>query len=144
MGMVMSTPSGNTTPLVKVSDQPLVGGAVMVDEVVSAGPGWIVIYTTNANGQPDQPIGHAAVKDGDNLGVMVPVDPTRAQGTLYAQLHADAGTVGTFEYPGADAPVMVGVQMIASTFKITAAQAAGGSCNTCRPSAFHYRLRPGG
>lgn len=126
IGMVMSTPSGNNTPSIKVSDQPLFGGMVMVDEVVSIGPGWIVIYSTNASGQPDQPIGHAAVKDGDNLGVMVPVDPSKAQGTLYAQLHADGGTVGTFEYPGADAPVMVGVQMIASTFKIDAAQAAGG------------------
>jgi predicted lipoprotein with Yx(FWY)xxD motif len=126
MSMVMSTPSGNTTPLVKVSDQPLSGGTIMVDEVISNGPGWIVIYTTNASGQPDQPIGHAAVKDGDNLGVMVEVDPTKVQGTLYAQLHVDAGIVGTFEYPGVDAPIMVGVQMIASTFKITAAQATGG------------------
>ena len=125
-GMAMVTPSGYGSPLVKVSDQPLVNGMVMVDEVVSAGPGWIVIYTTNANGQPDQPIGHAAVKDGDNLGVMVPVDPTMAQGSLYALLHVDAGTIGTFEYPGVDAPVMVGVQMIESTFKITTAQAAGG------------------
>ncbi|HVP20766.1 MAG TPA: hypothetical protein VMS73_02780 [Anaerolineaceae bacterium] len=125
MGMVMTTPSGNVTPLVKVSDQPLAGDAVTVDEVVSAGPGWIVIYTTNANGQPDQPIGHAAVKDGENFNVVVPVDPTKAKGTLYAQLQVDAGTVGVFESPGADAPVMVGVQMIASTFKISA-NAAGG------------------
>jgi predicted lipoprotein with Yx(FWY)xxD motif len=124
-GMVMTTPSGSGSPMVKVSDQSLVNGGVMVDEVVSVGPGWIVIYTTNANGQPDQPIGHAAVKDGDNLSVMVPVDPTLAQGTLYAQLQVDSGTVGTFEYPGVDAPVMVGVQMIASTFKIFAANPTG-------------------
>jgi len=125
MNMVMSTPAGNTTPMVKVSDQPLVGGIVMVNEVVSVGPGWIVIYTTNADGQPDQPIGHAAVKDGDNLGVVVQVDPTKAQGKLYAQLHADVGVVGTFEHPGVDAPVMVGVQMIANTFKIITGQAGG-------------------
>lgn len=126
MGMVMSTPSGNTTPFVKVSDQPLFAGTVMVDEVVSAGPGWIVIYTTNANGQPDQPIGHAAVKDGNNQGVLVQVDTTKAQGTLYTLLHADKGTIGTFEFPGVDEPVMVGVQMIASTFKITSGQATTG------------------
>jgi predicted lipoprotein with Yx(FWY)xxD motif len=126
MGMVMSTPSGNTTQLIKVSDQPINGGAVMVDEVVSAGPGWIVIYTTNANGQPDQPIGYAAVKDGDNQGIMVQVDTTKAQGTLYALLHADKGAIGTFEFPGVDDPVMVGVQMIASTFKITSGQTTTG------------------
>ncbi len=125
-GMVMVTPSVNGSPMVKVSDQPLVNGSVMVDEVFSVGPGWIVIYTTNANGQPDQPIGHTAVKDGDNMGVMVQVDPTMAQGTLYAQLHIDAGTVGTFEFPGPDAPVMMGVQMISGAFKILTGNAAGG------------------
>lgn len=127
MNMVMSTPAGNITPMVKVSDQPLVGGIITVDDVVSVGPGWIVIYTTNASGQPDQPIGHTAVMNGDNQGVKVQVDPSMAQGTLYAQLHVDAGVVGTFEYPGADAPIMAGIQMIASTFKITAsAQATAG------------------
>jgi predicted lipoprotein with Yx(FWY)xxD motif len=123
MGMVMITPSGSMSPVVKVSDQPLVNGTVMVAEVVSDGPGWIVIYTTNVNGQPDQPIGHAPVSDGDNLMVPVTVDPTMAQGTLYAQLHIDSGTVGKFEFPGPDAPVMIGVQMISHTFKIVAAQA---------------------
>jgi predicted lipoprotein with Yx(FWY)xxD motif len=123
--MNMTTPSaGGVVPMVKVSDQALSDGMVAVDEVVSSGPGWIVIYTTNANGQPDQPIGHSAVKDGDNQMVMVPVDPAKAQGTLYAQLQTDQGTVGTFEYPGVDAPVMLGVQMIASTFKILSGQSA--------------------
>jgi predicted lipoprotein with Yx(FWY)xxD motif len=119
MNMVLSTPAGSITPTVKVSDQPLVGSIITVDKVVSVGPGWIVIYTTNTNGQPDQPIGHTAVMDGVNTGVQVQVDPTTAQGTLYALLHVDAGVVGSFEYPGVDAPLMVGVQMIASPFKIT-------------------------
>jgi len=124
----MATPSGSGQGLlVKVSDQALSGDTVMVDEVVSSGPGWIVIYTTDAYGQPDKAIGHAAVKDGDNQMVMVQVDPTKAQGTLYAQLQFDKGTVGTFEYPGADEPAMVGVQMIASTFKILDAQTTGGA-----------------
>ena len=123
--MVMDTPSaGGTDLLVKVSDQPLAGNSVMVEEVVSSGPGWIVIYSTDGYGQPDQPIGHAAVKDGDNQMVMVPVDPKSAQGTLFAQLHVDKGTVGTFEYPGPDAPVMLGAKMIGSAFKITSGQAA--------------------
>jgi predicted lipoprotein with Yx(FWY)xxD motif len=128
--MGMTTPAtGGGTPTLKVSDQALSGGAVTVADVLSSGPGWVVIYSTDAYGQPGEPIGHAAVKDGDNPMVMVPVDPAKAQGTLYAQLHADDGTVGTFEYPGPDAPVMLGVQMIASTFKVLSGQpaAAGGS-----------------
>lgn len=125
--MAMATPAnGNSDLTIKVSDQALVNSSIMVDDVVSSGPGWVVIYTVDAAGQPDQPIGHAAVKDGDNQMVMVPVDPAKAQGTLFAQLHADSGTVGTFEFPGADAPVMVGVQMIGSTFKILSAPANTG------------------
>jgi predicted lipoprotein with Yx(FWY)xxD motif len=136
-GMNMTTPSsGSSNRMVKVSDQALVGGAVTVDEVVSSGPGWIVIYTTDGYGKPVDPIGHAAVHDGDNQMVMVPVDPAKAQGTLYAQLHVDSGTVGTFEYPGPDAPVMVGVQMIGNTFNITSGQPVAGSTtpNVLQPS----------
>jgi predicted lipoprotein with Yx(FWY)xxD motif len=125
MAMAMETPSaGGPTPQIKVSDQSLTGDAVMVDDVISVGPGWIVIYTVDASGQPNQPIGHAAVKDGDNQMVMVQVDPAKAQGTLVAQLHTDKGAIGTFEFPGDDAPIMMGVQMIASTFKITNGQAS--------------------
>jgi predicted lipoprotein with Yx(FWY)xxD motif len=126
--MGMTTPAaGASNPLVKVSDQPLTGSTLLVDEVVSNGPGWIVIYSTDSYGQPSQPIGHAAVHDGDNQMVSVQVDPAQAQGTLIAQLQVDAGTVGTFEYPGADAPVMVGVQMISGTFKVTTGQSAAAS-----------------
>jgi predicted lipoprotein with Yx(FWY)xxD motif len=57
---------------------------------------------------------------------MVQVDTTKAQGTLYAQLHADKGVIGTFEFPGVDEPMMVGVEMIASTFKIITGQAPTG------------------
>ncbi len=129
--MPMTTPSaGTSSPLVKVSDQALVGNSVTVDDVVSSGPGWIVIYTTDAYGSPDQPIGHAPVVDGDNQMVSVSVDPAKAQGTLYAQLQEDKGTVGTYEYPGPDAPVMLGAQMISGTFKITTGQSIGGGSST--------------
>ncbi len=124
---ITGTPAASATvrpaPLLKISDQAIGEGTVMVEKVVSNGPGWVVIYTTKANGQPDQPIGHAAVKDGENSSVMVQVDPNQAKGTLFAQLHADRGTVGTFEFPGPDQPVMVGVQMIGSPFKALDAQA---------------------
>jgi predicted lipoprotein with Yx(FWY)xxD motif len=108
--------------MVRVSDQPLTGSLVHVDDAVSVGPGWVVIYTTTGSGQPDQAIGHAPVVDGDNRNIAVTVDPSMAHGTLIALLQVDAGVIGTYEYPGPDAPVMVGVQMIASTFKITTGQ----------------------
>ncbi len=127
-GMNMETPAGGNVDLsVKVSDQVLNGSSVKVEVAVSSGPGWIVIYTTDSYGKPVDAIGKAAVQDGVNQDVVVEVDPAKATGMLYAQLQADKGTVGTYEYPGADEPVMVGVQMIAGTFKILEGQAGVGA-----------------
>lgn len=114
----MDAPAGKPAPMLKISDQSLKAGMLTVDEVVSSGPGWVVIYTTKPDGKPDRPIGSAAVTDGDNQNVMVPVDTSLADGTLYAQLHVDRGTQGKFEFPGPDEPAMVGLQMISGTFKV--------------------------
>ena len=134
-GMVMETPSSGNTPLVKVSDQPLNNGMIKIDEVFSVGPGWVVIYTINTNGQPDAPVGHAPVKDGDNKDVMVQIDAAKVGGQLYALLHVDRGAVGTFEFPGPDGPVMMGVQMVVGKFTITspAANSANGATEPAPP-----------
>ena len=93
------------TPSVTVADQAITDGMVTVAEVVSQGPGWIVIHA-QADGKPGPIIGYEAVVDGANQDVMVQVDAAAATDTLYAMLHTDAGTVGTFEFPGgADVPV---------------------------------------
>jgi LPXTG-motif cell wall-anchored protein len=39
-------------------------------------------------------------------------------------LHVDAGTVGTYEFPGADTPVRVGDQIVMKRFTVTEAGAA--------------------
>jgi predicted lipoprotein with Yx(FWY)xxD motif len=116
MGMVMATPAPGVIPEVKVSDQTIQNGIVRVDQVVSNGPGWITIYTV-VNDQPDQPLGHAPVQNGNNKNVTVQIDATKATPTLYALLQVDAGTVGVFEFPGPDGAVMLGVRMIARPFK---------------------------
>jgi len=122
----MDTPRPGIQPQVKAVDQTLIdGNKVKIDLVTSSGPGWLVIYTLNDAGQPVQPIGQAPIKDGENRDVTVQVDPSRATGTLYAQLHVDHGQVGTYEFPGPDAPLMLGVAMIASQFDVQAAEGAG-------------------
>jgi predicted lipoprotein with Yx(FWY)xxD motif len=118
-GMVVITPAPSNNPLVKVSDQIPQNGTVKVDNVVSSGPGWIVIYSVT-NGQPDQPIGHSPVHPGDNQNVIVHIDTSKATDPLYAQLHVDTGTIGVFEFPGPDVPVMLGVKMISGMFKNSA------------------------
>jgi predicted lipoprotein with Yx(FWY)xxD motif len=121
--MDMSVPNTGQEVLVRASDQAVTDNQLTIDQVVSAQPGWVVVYTTNAAGQPDQPIGQAPVPAGTSQNVKVGVDPALAKGLMVVQLHADLGQVGTFEFPGVDAPVMVGVQMISSSFKVTENQA---------------------
>jgi LPXTG-motif cell wall-anchored protein len=39
-------------------------------------------------------------------------------------LHIDAGTIGTYEFPGADTPVIVGGNVVMKQITVTAAAAA--------------------
>ncbi|RME87448.1 MAG: hypothetical protein D6770_09365, partial [Anaerolineae bacterium] len=58
------------TPSVTVMDQDIVNGTVTVAEVVSNGPGWIVIHA-QADGKPGPILGYAPVADGVNKNVVV-------------------------------------------------------------------------
>jgi len=113
----------DVTPTVEVSDQAIENGTVTVDRVVSDGPGWIVIHADN-NGAPGIVIGHSAVVDGENLDVVVEIDTAAATETLYAMLHADLGTEGTYEFPGADVPVQVDGQVVTPAFTVTGLEQA--------------------
>jgi len=106
------------TPSVAVAGQAVKDGTVTVAQVVSNGQGWIVIHA-DANGGPGPVTGYAAVKDGANADVVVKIDATRATPVLYAMLHTDAGTVGTYEFPGADKPVVVDGKMVSPPFTVT-------------------------
>ncbi len=89
-----------------------------VQQVVSNGPGWIVIHADN-NGQPGTILGQAPVQDGVNNNIQVQIDQAQSTPTLWAMLHTDAGTVGTFEFPGPDAPVKVNGQIVQQSFQVT-------------------------
>jgi hypothetical protein len=109
-------------PSVTVSDQSLMDGAVTVDKVVSSGPGWIVIHA-DQDGAPGPVLGHTAVSDGENSAVVVELAAEGRTDTLYAMLHTDAGTVGTYEFPGDDGPVSVADQVVVVSFNTTAEEA---------------------
>ena len=106
------------TPSVTVSDQAIEDGTVTVGQVVSDGPGWMVIHA-DQDGAPGPVIGWAAVQDGTNTDVSVEIDTANATQTLYAMLHTDAGEMGTYEFPGADGPVQVEGQVVVQPFAIT-------------------------
>ena len=111
------------TPSVTVADQAIVDGKVTIAQVVSAGPGWLVIHAQK-DGKPGLVLGYSPVKEGENAVVAVKIDAAQATQMLYAMLHTDAGTVGSYEFPGSDGPVLVGGQMVNPAFSITGGLAA--------------------
>ena len=105
-------------PSVTVANQAIVDGKVTIAQVVSAGPGWLVIHAQK-DGKPGTVLGYSPVKEGENTDVVVAIDSAQATDSLYAMLHTDAGTVGTYEFPGADVPVAGDAQVVNPEFKIT-------------------------
>jgi plastocyanin len=99
-------PAAVDEPFVEVADQPLGPDAtVTVESAGVKGPGWVVIHADDGGG-PGPIIGHARLDEGENADVVVEVDPTGLTPTLYAMLHVDAGSRGTFEaVSGTDAPI---------------------------------------
>ncbi|MDR3576062.1 MAG: hypothetical protein P4L50_19525 [Anaerolineaceae bacterium] len=130
------------TPLIKVSNQPVVNGAVKIDEAVSHGPGWVVIYTMQ-NGQPGVPIGHAHLKDGLNQNVMVPIDAGRATENLYALLLSDRGSIGKFESPGPDGPQIAGISLVDATINTNQSQANSSNSNNSSMPGVNMDSTPG-
>lgn len=106
------------TPSVTVADQFVAGNTVTLDEVVSAGLGWVVIHIDNA-GSPGPVAGYAQVYDGVNTNVTITIDPTIATPVLFAMLHTDTGTEGVYEFgtvEGADGPVSVDGAVVTPAF----------------------------
>jgi LPXTG-motif cell wall-anchored protein len=118
--LTATTAYAQVTPSVTVSDQTIENGTVTVDQVVSDGPGWMVIHA-DQDGAPGPVVGWAAVQDGENSDVTVDIDTESATETLWAMLHVDAGEVGTYEFPGADVPVQVEGEVLVEPFTATAA-----------------------
>ncbi|GAB4550126.1 MAG: hypothetical protein OHK0023_15540 [Anaerolineae bacterium] len=93
------------------------GDMVVVPSVLTKADGWMVIHATS-EGNPV--IGQAPVKAGLNTNVMVQVDKSKVTPELLAMLHVDAGTLGTYEFPGADVPVQDAEgKVIAPPFNVT-------------------------
>ncbi len=118
VGDQVVTPPFNVTVGVGVADQAIADSKVTVAKVFSDGPGWIVIHA-QADGKPGPILGFSPVADGENAEVAVEIDTAGATETLYAMLHTDAGEMGTWEFPGPDAPVKVGDVVITPPFNVT-------------------------
>ena len=93
------------TDAIDASDQPIVGGEITVAKVTAAQDGWIVAHL-DEGGAAGKVLGQTAVKKGDNANVKIKLSQdVPVGGKLWPMLHIDAGKIGTYEFPGPDAPV---------------------------------------
>jgi len=135
-----ATPSGT----IDAADQALANGGITVANVTAGQNGWIVAHL-DEGGKPGKVIGHTAVKTGENKNVVIALsEAVPAGGKLWPMLHIDAGTIGTYEFPGADAPVIVGGNVVMKQIAVTAAAAAPAQAASDAVTAADQALANGG
>jgi hypothetical protein len=88
-----------------ILDQPVVDGTIVIERVISYGPGWAVVYRQEDEGVGTI-IGSAFLEDGLNERVVVPVVASVATPVLYVFLHEDTGQPGEFGFPQSDPRVL--------------------------------------
>ncbi|UCG26279.1 MAG: hypothetical protein JSW55_09955 [Chloroflexota bacterium] len=91
-------------PDIFVLDQPVVDGEIVVEQVISYGPGWIVVYH-DVEGNLGNIIGWAALEDGFNRDIRFPIVESAVTPVLHAMIHQDLEEVGEFGFPRTDPPV---------------------------------------
>jgi len=119
-----AAPLAQAADSVTAADQPINNGSIVVAEVNATQDGWIAVHI-DQGGKPGPVIGHAAAPKGktSNLAVKLEQD-VPVGGKVWPMLHIDAGTIGTYEFPGPDAPVVVDGNIVMKQISITAAAAA--------------------
>jgi LPXTG-motif cell wall-anchored protein len=121
-----AAPAQQATGSVDASDQAIANGEINVAKVTAGQDGWIVAHL-DEGGAPGKVLGQTAVKAGDNADVKIKLSQdVPVGGKLWPMLHVDAGTIGTYEFPGADVPVP-GADGKPVMKQITVTAAAGGA-----------------
>jgi LPXTG-motif cell wall-anchored protein len=135
-----AAPSGS----VEASDQPIKDGGITVAKVTAGQDGWIVAHL-DEGGKPGKVIGNTAVKKGDNANVVIKLsENVAAGGKLWPMLHIDAGAIGTYEFPGPDAPVIVGGNIVMKQISVTEAASGGNQEATDSVDADNQPIKDGG
>lgn len=109
---------------VRAENQTVLNGSVVIAEVNGIEATWVAIHAEDS-GKPGRVVGHGLVAAGMQKNVSIEIDSTKATPAMFAMLHEDNGEIGTYEFPGADAPVKINDQIV--MVKFTAALKARGT-----------------
>ncbi|MDX1412721.1 MAG: hypothetical protein R3293_00935 [Candidatus Promineifilaceae bacterium] len=99
-------------PDLLVYDQPVIDGKIIVERAVSSGPGWITVQQ-DEEGVPGLIIAFAPIEDGINELVELDLTGTAPTQILYLNLHEDTDTIGEFDFPAGDLPVLYEGELLA-------------------------------
>lgn len=98
---IATTFAATYPPNALVYDQPVLGGEVVIDRVISNGPGWVAVQYDD-NGQPGLIIGESPLVDGLNEQVAVKLIQSAITPILFVRIHADTTADDPFNFPAAD------------------------------------------
>lgn len=119
--IVWAAPSAAEADSVEAEDQPIVNGTITVKKINASQDGWIVVRL-DSGGNLGDVIGHTALKKGATSAAVIKLNQdVPVGGKLWPILHIDAGQLGTYEFPGPDAPVFVNNMMVGQQITVTAA-----------------------
>ena len=114
-----SVPAATVTGSLTVADQSGDGTSLTVASAEIIGASGFVTVHSDLDGKPGPAVGYAAIADGVHSDVVVTFDAPVATGTYWPMLHVDAGTIGTYEFPGTDGPVKSGDAVVVKPLMLT-------------------------
>jgi hypothetical protein len=91
---------------ITVSPQDARDGKIVVARVESPSVSWLAIHKMK-NGEPGDVIGYTALETGVSQNVPIEINVAAATPNMFVVIHADTGTLGTFEYPQFDPPIEI-------------------------------------
>ncbi|MDF9432886.1 DUF7282 domain-containing protein [Chromohalobacter israelensis] len=112
---------GDMHPQVWADDQSVAGGAVTAEKVTADSNGWLVVHRTDESMKPGPVVGHAPLKEGENMDVTALLTEDVSAGDhLMLMVHSEEGGMetGVFEYTlGAkeDGPVKMDGKLVTDT-----------------------------
>lgn len=102
-----------------VGDQTSDGKTITIKSVNITGSAGFIAIHSDLSGKPGPVVGHAAIPAGDSSNVAVTLDTPSPTGAYWPMLHLDAGTIGTYEFPGPDVPVKSGADIVMKKITVT-------------------------
>lgn len=102
---VTATLRASYPPDVIIYDQPVIADLVYLEQAISNGPGWVVLYF-DVDGQPGNIVGFSYLEPGLNTRVPITVVTSAVTPLLHVRLHEDTKDEGEFDFPAADQPVL--------------------------------------